>query len=307
MTELIHAQFAKDYLENLLAPYGEVQAHNPVSAEVSPIDIWFAPLPQATAATEALGLLGRLAATPSLFEPFRHPVTVDDVCNELKKELKLIGEYYREAEANNTTLQEEELPTLWILTPTASETLLSGFGATIDDNWLPGIYFMGDYFRTAIVVIHQLPRTPETLWLRILGKGSVQKQAIDELEALPVDNPFRVNALKLLKNLQKSLGIPQTLDEEDRELFMRLAPLYEQDIERATREGEQRGIQQGIQQGERLVLENMLRVRFGELDEQLAAIIEPILALPPEEFAPLLLQLSNLSREELLARFAEQK
>jgi hypothetical protein len=137
-------------------------------------------------------------------------------------------------------------------------------------------------------VIHQLPRTPETLWVRILGKGSVQKQAIDELEALPVDSPFRWNALRLLKNLQKNLGITQNVDQEDRELFMRLAPLYDQDIERATREGERR------------VVENLLRVRFGELDEQLSAIIDRLLALPAEEFTPLLVQ---LSREELLARF----
>jgi hypothetical protein len=34
----------------------------------------------------------------------------------------------------------------------------------------------------------------------------------------------------------------------------------------------------------------------------LSAIIEPLLALPPEEFTPLLVQ---LSREELLARFRE--
>ncbi|WP_199332822.1 MULTISPECIES: hypothetical protein [Nostocaceae] len=73
---------------------------------------------------------------------------------------------------------------------------------------------------------------------------------------------------------------------------MRLAPLYQQDREQAT--------QRGIQQGQRLVVENLLKVRFGELDNQLQAIIEPLLALPPEEFTPLLLQ---LSREELIARF----
>ncbi|MGH2412863.1 MAG: hypothetical protein ACRDEA_04040 [Microcystaceae cyanobacterium] len=69
--------------------------------------------------------------------------------------------------------------------------------------------------------------------------------------------------------------------------------------ERGERRGEQRGEQRGIQQGERLVVENLLKVRFGELDSALAAIIDPILELPPEEFTPLLMQ---LSREELLAR-----
>lgn len=36
--------------------------------------------------------------------------------------------------------------------------------------------------------------------------------------------------------------------------------------------------------------------------EELGAIIEPILALPPSEFTPMLMQ---LSREELVARFAQ--
>jgi hypothetical protein len=40
--------------------------------------------------------------------------------------------------------------------------------------WLSGVHFLPDALRTAIVAIHQLPQTPETLWLRLLGRGSVQ-------------------------------------------------------------------------------------------------------------------------------------
>lgn len=96
-------------------------------------------------------------------------------------------------------------------------------------------------------------------------------------------------------------------DYDERELIMRLAPLYQQDIERAieqgTQQGIERGIERGIQQGQRSIVENLLRTRFGELDAELSGIVEAILKLSPEEFAPLLLQLSNLSREELLGRF----
>ncbi|BAY95836.1 hypothetical protein IQ278_13550 [Tolypothrix sp. LEGE 11397] len=72
---------------------------------------------------------------------------------------------------------------------------------------------------------------------------------------------------------------------------MRLEPLYQQDREQAKLEGE------------RLVVENLLQVRFGSLDKELSAIIELLLALPPQEFTPLLMQ---LSREELIARFGGQ-
>jgi hypothetical protein len=71
---------------------------------------------------------------------------------------------------------------------------------------------------------------------------------------------------------------------------MRLSPLYTQRLEEAE------------QRGERKVVENLLKSRFGSLDEELSTIIEPLLSLPTEEFTPLLLQ---LSREELLQRFGK--
>ncbi len=72
---------------------------------------------------------------------------------------------------------------------------------------------------------------------------------------------------------------------------MKLSPLYIQ------------WEQEAQKQGQRMVVENLLTVRFGRLDEQLATIIQPILELPSQEYASLLLQLSNLSREDFLAKF----
>jgi hypothetical protein len=48
------------------------------------------------------------------------------------------------------------------------------------------------------VVIHQLPEIPETLWLRILGRGRVQERAIVQLSNLSTDSPVRAIALELL-------------------------------------------------------------------------------------------------------------
>ncbi|XWK87523.1 MAG: hypothetical protein U7127_25545 [Phormidium sp.] len=103
---------------------------------------------------------------------------------------------------------------------------------------------------------------------------------------------------------QATLQVSQNIEESDRELAMELSPLVLQWEEEALRRGEQQGIQQGIQQGKiierRAHIENLLRFRFGLIDEQLLGIIEALLELAPEEFTILLLQ---LSREELLARF----
>jgi hypothetical protein len=312
MTRFPYDQFAKDYLQELLLPLGKVETSRQVAAEVREIDVYFAPSPQPSSNTTSLGLLGRFAATAALFEPFINAATISEIRGCLHKLFDVFADLERQAKRNNTRVSEIELPRLWILSPTASVSLLDGFGARLDeDNWGAGVYFLGDFLKTAIVAIHQLPRTEETLWLRILGKGRVQQQAIAELEALPENNPLRSKAIDLLVNLKTTLEVGQNIDQEDRDLIMRLSPIYEQRLAEARQEGVQQGIQiyeqrlaeatqQGIQTERRITIENLLRVRFGTLDEELVAIIEPMVVLPPEEFTRLLVQ---SSREELLARF----
>ena len=146
------------------------------------------------------------------------------------------------------------------------------------------------------VAIHQLPKTKETLWLRILGKGRVQNRAIDELEALTTDEPLRSRALELLLNLKTTLEVSQNIDQEDRELIMRLSPLYTQRLE----EAERRGQIEGRKQGQRKVVENLLKIRFGLLDEQIINNHRTIDITTNRRIYSLLLQ---LSREELFRTF----
>jgi hypothetical protein len=184
MTRFVHDQFAKDLLEELLSPLGEVQPSRKIRAEVREVDLWFSPSSQATIPSAALGLLGRFALQPASFEPFRSAVSEHEICDCLLKLLELRGEMVRQAKREKIPLEMSSLPKLWILTPTASDRLLESFYARSDlDSWPCGVYFLGQALRTAIVAIHQLPTTPETLWLRILGKGTVQQKAIDELES----------------------------------------------------------------------------------------------------------------------------
>ena len=80
---------------------------------------------------------------------------------------------------------------------------------------------------------------------------------------------------------------------------MQLSPIYEQRLAEAKLEGRL----EGVQTERSATIKNLLRVRFGTLDNELQTIVEPLLALPPEEFTSLLLQ---LSREDLLTRFNQQ-
>ncbi|MEA5598733.1 hypothetical protein [Rivularia sp. UHCC 0363] len=306
MTRFPYDQFAKDYLKELLQPLGEVETSRKVPAEIREIDVYFVPSSQPTIDKIELGLLGRFADKIALFEPYRNAVKISEIRSCMKKVFYLIAEIERGNKRVDIPTVEEELPKVWVLTPTASIAILDSFNAIPDEeNWGKGIYFLGESAKTAIVVIHQLPRIPETLWLRLLGKGNVQKQAIAELQALPPDNPLRAKAINAVLSLRSILEITQNqnIDEEDRELVMALSPLYLQQLEEAKQEGVQEGVQRGVQQGVRTVIENLLQVRFGSSDEELSTIVEPISRLSPQEFTPLLLQ---LSREELLNRFGQR-
>ena len=301
------------YLKELLTPFGNVETSRDIAGEVRQLDVLFSPKPEQEIEATTLGLLGQIAAKPAVFEPFRSPVQPGEIRSCLAKLFDLHAEFERIAARENTRIVEADLPLLWILSPTVSDPLLAGFGAIPEpENWVNGVYFMGASLKAAIIAIHQLPCTPETLWLRVLGKGNVQKRAVAELRELPSDHVFRLNALELLYNLRTILEVRQDIDREDRELIMELSPLYLQRLEDATQRGIQQGIQEGIQQGieqgiqqgiqrnQRLMVESMLQVKFGEIDEELAQIIEPLIQLEILDRTRMIMQ---LDRSELLARF----
>ncbi|MEH2374183.1 DUF4351 domain-containing protein [Nostoc sp.] len=268
MTRFIHDKFANDYLEELLKDYGEVKPSEKVSGEIKEIDVLFTPSKQQSSNLQVLGLLGRFAEHPAIIEPFRNPASIDEICDCILKLLEIKALVRREAKVNKTKLQDSEIPKLWVITPTVSEARLSSFGTIQKEGWLSGVHFLPDALRTAIVAIHQLPQTQETLWLRLLGRGSVQSQAIVELQALPLNYPYQKATLELVYNLRENLRVNQELEEDDRELIMRLEPLYQRDREQAVQSGEQR-----------LVL-RLLNRRIGEIN---ASLIERIKGLSIEQ------------------------
>ncbi len=172
---------------------------------------------------------------------------------------------------------------MWILTPTASPAILTSFNVNQKDGWFSGVHFLGDALRTAIVAIHQLPQIPETLWLRLLGRGRVQERAILELQGLPLNHPYQQTTLELVYNLRENLRINQELDEDDRELIMRLEPLYQRDREQA------------VQSGELRLIMRLLNRRFGEIDSSLIERIQGLSIEQLENLGEALLDFSGVA------------
>ena len=303
MTRFIHDQFAKQYLTELLISYGQIEMSKDITSEVRQIDVLFTPASPFPDGIESLGLLGRMAKNSSytIFEPFRNAVSKSEIRSCMGKLFDIHADLERQTKRNNTRINEEELPYLWIFTPTASADILESFNFTLDEeNWGKGIYFLGKALKTVLIVIHQLPTTPETLFLRVLGRGKVQRQAVEELEALSKNSPFLTNIIQLVHDLIAVLSARQEkehdIDQDDQELIMKLSEMYQQQLAEIKKQERE----EGVLRERRAMIESILQVRFGELDSELATIIDQVIAMTREEFTPLLLQ---LSREELLARF----
>ena len=240
MTRFPHDQFAKDFLESLLSPLGEVQTSLKVSGEVREMDVYFTPNPNEKI-TSDLGLLAQCAETATVFEPFRSSVKLPQIRGCMSKLFDLHNYLIRETKKHKQPeTKEEKLPKLWILTPTLSVDLLESLGAKSEiESWGEGVYLLSPALKTGIIVIHQLPQTPASLWFRLLGKGKVQSQAIDEVAALPPDNPYRQNALDLLGNLKVILEARAIIEPEEQNLIMQLSPLYLEKIHAAEQVGRQ--------------------------------------------------------------------
>lgn len=235
----MHDSFTKEWMEGILTDFGEVTIEKQIAGEVRKIDLYFCPNPAAIDELKKLGLLGRMVSKLALMEAYRNAVPEWDVRNSREKVFQVEAELVREAARSKKKLKRSvgeasrngNCPFMWVLTPTFSEVLQKKFGVQERRAWGKGIYFLAEADRTAVIAIHQLPRTIDTLFLRLLGRGKVQAQAIDELTALPLNHPYRGTTLHHISRLHINLNLRQNKSKEIQEIIMNLAPAYDKWLE----------------------------------------------------------------------------
>ena len=289
MTRIHHDQFAKQCLGGFLAPFGTVAISREISSAVRQVDVWFVPGESSTVQLQALGVLGRMAQTPCLLEAFRNQIQATHILDCQSKLNEVRHEGLRSAKSQKLRLSEVEKPQLWLISPSVSRRVLEEFGAILDSDWTEGLYFLPKGQRIGVVAINQLLVTPETLWLRLMGRDRVQSAAISELMALPATTLFRSHALERLANLRLTIQARQNLSSDERGLIMTLSPVYEQ----WQAETLQQGRQEGRQEAGVAIVVRLLTRKVGELDParrlQIAAL--PLALL--EELGEALLDFSS--------------
>jgi hypothetical protein len=216
-------QLSKQYLEEFLAPLGTVQRQYEIPGEAKFVDVWFVPDPNLAQAPD-LGLLGQMLQTPCLLEPYRNAPTRTEVRVAVMKLVWIQEDERRKAQVD--TLPEADLPWLWILAATTSKPLLEDADGATRSPWPPGVYFLSNIFKTAIVAIDQLPETADTLWLRILGRDKTQERAIREVLALPPNHPRRNGILRLLVSWKVRIDLSEIQDFSGQEALMALSQAF---------------------------------------------------------------------------------
>ncbi len=303
MTKNRHDQFAKQYLKGMLSPFSqEIE----ISFELPPgepqqVDVWF--IPKSRQPIAELGQLGKMATAPALIEVFRNPISTEDLFGCIEKLCRVRAEWKRRAKRDRQKIKAADQPQLWLIVPTASKKTLDGCNTQPKKKWGDGFYLFGDTLRIGFVVVHQLPVIPETLLLRLLGRGEVQRKAIEELLELP-EQPLKTFVLEKLTKLKIMLKSRTRLSKEDQETMVNIDALYEEwrikTLQEGVEVGRQEGVEVGRQQADRTTLESMLLVKLGPIDQTIEAIIPALLELSAIDRVRAVMQ---LSREELLRDF----
>lgn len=280
-------QLSKQYLEELLAPIGSVKRQYEVPGESKFVDVWFVPVTTIVQQATDLGLLGRIAQTKGLLEPFRNAPTRTEIRACLLKLLWIQEDERRKAEQAGQKLKETALPQLWILAATSTKPVLQAFKAELDSRWSPGVFLLGEGLKAAIVAIDQLPETEDTLWLRLLGRDQTQERAIRAVLALPDDHPKRNSTLRLLASWKVKIEMGELLDFTNQEAVMAFSEAFLQ--------WEQQTQAKSRQDGEKALILRLLPRKVGALPESMRSQIEALSISQLEALGEALLDFSSLS------------
>jgi Domain of unknown function (DUF4351) len=294
MTQSPFDQLSKQYLEDFLAPIGTVERQYEVPGEAKYVDVWFIPDRNSTEPIDDLGLLGQMAKTPCLIEPFRNPPSREEIRTCLLKLLWIHEDQRRKKEAAEEDSPETEAPTLWILASHISKPLLKDFHA--HKTMTKGVYKLGPGLRTMLVSIDELPKTQNTLWIRILGRDQTQVSAIREIFDLPMDHPRRNKILRLLASWNVKIESGEIENFLGQELIMGFSQAF-LDWEEAT---EQRGISIGQEQG--ISIGKKRGISIGQREQARSIVLRQLsrkIGLLPEDIRSQIEQLSLEQSEAL--------
>jgi hypothetical protein len=265
-------QIGKKILRGALEPGGTVANQLEVPAgDAQAIDTWFEPAPGREAELERAGLLGRMAAEPTMFEPFHVTPSIYEFRACLRKQL--VHDHNRELEAAKREQPRPPFPRLWAIATGRPQGVLRSYGLVPIAGWPPGFYDGHEADARGVVVLRELPCARETLLLRLMGAGGVLHEALAELGRLPEDAWERQIAVPPL--VAARFKIPQdAMDAEEREFVMDTQDLYEVWKQKFQEDGREQGVNLGLERGVKQTLLAVYDARFGAMPAEIRTAID---------------------------------
>jgi hypothetical protein len=292
-------QLGKSILRDALSRASTAETEVEVLAATQRIDVYSIPDPTREAERAQMGLLGELAAEPSLFEPFRNTPTLRQLrrCvnkqhtwhHELERRSRgAAGSAPTEADPDGPDPEVVPFPALVVIGPGRPETVLDAYGCRPAT---PGVYHAVWGLALRVIVLAELPRTRATVLLRLLGSRRILHEALADLAALPSDAWEKGVATPLLVHFRLGTTEPATNEEDD--VSAEIHAWYEdyqnklraeraEERKEGRKEGHKEGHKEGRKEGRdegrkeeaRSLLLRLLRARFGELPPAAVARIE---------------------------------
>ncbi len=262
-------QFVKRLVREGFSPGGQVETEAEVTPDSLRIDVWFWPdAARARKVLAPLGLFGRIGRTSCTLEPNHYTPSGEQVADHLAKHRFFCRELARRTPRPPAPMQ-------WIVSSGRPSAALVGLRFRRSRRG-PGIYDGPPLLRTRVVVASELPRTRDTVLVRLMGAGKTLARAIADLGALPDEAPERRLALPLLVRLRLEVPAdPAKQTEIDREILMTAKEIdkYLKRIEhveelcaKAAKEGREEGVANSL-----LVV---YRTRFGAPPAAVVAAVE---------------------------------
>ena len=241
-------QLGKNILHDLLRAFGAVEiGMDGASLEGEGFGLWYAADPARSALQpgQVPGLLQSLAVSSCLVE----------LCSDAAEESALHAcaarRYRWQRVLEQRSGRREPLPLLWVLSAERPEAWLKSFGfALVADGAQKHYKTAASGWRIRLAVLADLPRTRDTLLLRLLGSGAVRRQAARELVVLPLDAWEAVIALPWLARLLFEVPAQAAeLPADERDFIMETREWFEQLQRQLREEGVALGLSRGREEG----------------------------------------------------------
>jgi hypothetical protein len=207
-------------------------------------DLWFDPDPREAAALAERGMLGRMGQEPFGFEAFHQAPSVGEMRECVRKHLAF--HHLRELKAK----RELPLAKLWVVCAGRPEAMLAGYPMRRAKEWPAGVYEADALLNLWVAVVPELPKTRETLAVRLMGRGRELKAATTELVELPRETWERERLLPILVRWRFEVPAdPAERNPEEDEFMASAQQLFETFERDAVRRGVQLGRKEGVQLG----------------------------------------------------------